>query len=692
MSKATRCKVWKKRRISNTYFWVLLLISYATFAQNLCNQPAGTEVGGFTLLTPAVGCSPFNVKIQDNSGGTDIQYYYFYTGQTLNQLSTLTPSAALEETYFAATRPTVYTILQKGKKNGKDMYACKNITVRPNNQPLFSYTVCGNIVQIDIPKDTLLNDFDYYEMSWGTGNPQTINKNALPFTGNRPIAPTRRIKVEGFFTSGGLNCTAPSFITIPLYTPTNFPLGYNKANHPTIESVELIAKGKAKLSIKGSLNESGYDLFMTSWGQDYPANPLKSGVKVGELLVDLPDTTTQYCFKLIRNVPNCGIEVSAEICTVLLKEVTPVEKDYELQWQVYPEQMTGITNSTTFGRYVNHQEKIIVASGNSPAVTIAADAFNGAYISTIDCREKVCYRIETTTSGQLFYHAFENKSISNEICVDRKAFTPPALTTAFVSVKSPNSAEISYTDNSGWTLLKDKFRLLRFEKSGFVSLDSSAVISGFTDLGIAVTDSSYCYKINYTDECGSTSLPSPEFCTIHLSSPDQRNIDWTTESPFADEDPTTYEIIYFEETSGTAVNETDYPYPTATHSLELSKFEEIARYQIKAIDVNGVESFSNTIEIPIRASIYLPNAFTPNNDGFNNEFIISGNTKRITDYTFTIYNRWGEAIFSTNDLATGWNGKISDNLAPPGYYTYQINANTNTGEAIEQKGVVLLMR
>jgi gliding motility-associated-like protein len=692
MSEEFQWKVLGSKLIGSICISTLSLLISTASAQDLCNTPAGTEKGSFALLTPAVGCSPFNVKIQDISGGTDIQYYYSYTGQSAGQLGTLTPTTATEETYFAATKPTVFTILQKGKKNGKDMYACKNITVRPNNQPLFSYTVCGSIIEINIPKDTLVNDFDYYEISWGNVNPDVVNALQLPFSGNKTIAPSRRIKVEGFFNSGGLNCTSPAFINIPIYTPSNFPTGYNKVNHPNIESIELIEKDRAKLTIKGSFAESGYDLFMASSGQDYSAIPLKSGVQVGETFLDLPDTTKQYCFKLIRNVPNCGIEVSAEVCTVRLEEVNPVEKEYEVKWQVYPDQMIGIDNAPVFGRFVQHEEKIIITSTSLPEVSIPADSYNGEYISSVDCKEKVCYRVETTTSGQLFYHAFKGKSISNEICVDRTKFTPPALTNAFASVNSPNSVEISYTDNSGWNLIKEKFRLLRFNGSEFIPTDSTSSILGFIDANTSTNDFSYCYKINYTDECGSTSLNSPTFCTIHLSSDDQKEINWTPESPYADEVPVTYEVIYFDETIGSPLNEIDYPFPTETHTVNLDLFEEFARYQIKAIDINGVESLSNIIEIPIQASIFLPNAFTPNGDNINNEFIISGKTKRITDYQFVVYNRWGEEVFSTEDLSIGWNGRVSSKTAPTGHYTYRINAKTNTGEIIQKKGVVLLMR
>ncbi len=671
-------------------FW-LWLLPMAAVGQDLCNL-AGAEKGGFTLLTPAVGCSPLNVKIQDNSGGTDVVYYYYYTGETAAQLGALTPTTALENDYFAANKPTVFTILQKGKKNGRDMYACQQVTVRPNNQPLFSYTVCGSIIEINIPKDTLLNDFDFYEISWGNGTPEIVNKDDLPFSDSKTIPASKRIKVEGFFNTNPLNCASPAFITIPTYTPSNFPAGYDKTNHPNIEVIELLEKGKANLHIKGSLAETGYDLFMTTPGQNYSAVPILSGVKPGEVLVDLPDTVNQYCFKIQRRVPNCGIEVSGEMCTNTLESVTPREKDYEVVWQVYPEEMTGIPNAPAFGRVVSHTETLTITSNGVAKPAVGVDTNQGQFISTVDCTERVCYKIETEVVGQLFYHAFGGKSISNEICVDRKNFTPPAITDAHSTVTSPDNVTINYVDNSGWNLTKEKFRLLRFDGDTFIPVDSTNTAASFTDSGVNTADASYCYQINYTDECGSTSAASPTFCTIYLTEAETNTLGWTPESPYAADNPTTYDIIYFDEATGNPIIETASPFPTATHPINLDLFEEFARYQIKAIDANGVESLSNILEIPIQASIFLPTAFTPNGDGINDELQVKGNTKRIVAYQLTLYNRWGETIFNTTEVGAVWNGTAGAALAPSGNYTYRIEATTNTGEIIQKKGTVFLVR
>jgi len=55
-------------------------------------------------------------------------------------------------------------------------------------------------------------------------------------------------------------------------------------------------------------------------------------------------------------------------------------------------------------------------------------------------------------------------------------------------------------------------------------------------------------------------------------------------------------------------------------------------------------------------TFYVPNAFTPNNDGTNDEFLCFG--LNIKDFRLEIYNRWGELVFESNDISRGWNGRL----------------------------------
>ena len=97
----------------------LLLFSSIVFAQNVCNITTGIEKGGFTFDGPSTVCIGQTVKLKDNSGGTDVKYIFGYSGQAASQLSSITSQTNLDYAFLTSGQ---YTVLQYGKKNGKDMY------------------------------------------------------------------------------------------------------------------------------------------------------------------------------------------------------------------------------------------------------------------------------------------------------------------------------------------------------------------------------------------------------------------------------------------------------------------------------------------------------------------------------------------------------------------------------------------
>jgi len=63
-------------------------------------------------------------------------------------------------------------------------------------------------------------------------------------------------------------------------------------------------------------------------------------------------------------------------------------------------------------------------------------------------------------------------------------------------------------------------------------------------------------------------------------------------------------------------------------------------------------------------SIYVPNSFSPNNDGVNDYFIPVGNALDVEEYSLKVFSRWGDKVFETTDVAKGWDGSHTGN----GYY------------------------
>jgi gliding motility-associated-like protein len=85
-------------------------------------------------------------------------------------------------------------------------------------------------------------------------------------------------------------------------------------------------------------------------------------------------------------------------------------------------------------------------------------------------------------------------------------------------------------------------------------------------------------------------------------------------------------------------------------------------------------SATSIISIFENAAIFIPNAFTPDGNELNQYFQIEGNKIDPSDFSMQIFNRWGELIFESNNIAFGWNGNYGPNntAAPSGVYTYQV--------------------
>ena len=98
-----------------------------------------------------------------------------------------------------------------------------------------------------------------------------------------------------------------------------------------------------------------------------------------------------------------------------------------------------------------------------------------------------------------------------------------------------------------------------------------------------------------------------------------------------------------------------------------------------------------TIEVIKESVIIVPNVFTPNGDGSNDMFkLIELNLKIIEG---EIYNRWGQKLYTWNNLNGGWDGKTpSGDLAPDGTYFYIIKATGEDDVEYLKKGSVSLIR
>ena len=100
------------------------------------------------------------------------------------------------------------------------------------------------------------------------------------------------------------------------------------------------------------------------------------------------------------------------------------------------------------------------------------------------------------------------------------------------------------------------------------------------------------------------------------------------------------------------------------------------------------------IDVIPEVRYYLPNAFTPNGDGVNDFFGGTGMMEGATNFTLSIWNRYGEKLFETADPFERWNGRKNStgNLAPQGVYVVQVYFKNPRGEPIHVKGFATLIK
>ncbi|HZV70897.1 MAG TPA: gliding motility-associated C-terminal domain-containing protein [Saprospiraceae bacterium] len=99
----------------------------------------------------------------------------------------------------------------------------------------------------------------------------------------------------------------------------------------------------------------------------------------------------------------------------------------------------------------------------------------------------------------------------------------------------------------------------------------------------------------------------------------------------------------------------------------------------------------------IEPHYFIPDVFSPGDDGINDIFFIQSNVAITEVSTFRIFDRWGNLLFEDqnflpNDPAHGWDGKFSGKMVNPGVYLYWAEVKRSDGEVIRKSGDVTVIR
>ncbi|OAV44358.1 gliding motility-associated C-terminal domain-containing protein [Lewinella sp. 4G2] len=128
--------------------------------------------------------------------------------------------------------------------------------------------------------------------------------------------------------------------------------------------------------------------------------------------------------------------------------------------------------------------------------------------------------------------------------------------------------------------------------------------------------------------------------------------------------------------------------PTSTLNLRLLALSDTGCVAVDSLEIVVVKN----------REVYFPNSFSPNGDGVNDDFAPFTRASRIVAVSYLrVFDRWGSLVFEAenipaNELSAGWDGKIGEELAPPGSYVYASEVLYVDGESRRFSGSLMLLR
>lgn len=132
--------------------------------------------------------------------------------------------------------------------------------------------------------------------------------------------------------------------------------------------------------------------------------------------------------------------------------------------------------------------------------------------------------------------------------------------------------------------------------------------------------------------------------------------------------------------------------PNPIHAFRDTGFQEVRL--IVTHPLGCQDTAVQVVDIQPKATFFLPNAFTPNDDGLNDVYKGKGFTNGMKSFELNIWNRWGENVFSTDDPLQGWNGRFNNQgqPVPQGVYFSRVTYTPPRGAPVEIKGTVTVIR
>lgn len=597
---------------------------------------------GFTV-TPKRGCVPFTVNVTNVSGYT--QTYYFYDFENV-------PTQYTNNFSNTYTTPGKYVILQKVQLSSGFLNPYDYDTVYaldPNHQAQFSMDLCANYQIIVSITDTVYDSFD---IDYGDGTIVSVAKGNHNHT--YASSATRTVSVTGKY----VECTGATT------TQTVTPILALLPPDVTDLTVTSQSSSSSVLVRYSPLAGRHYALDQKTNGGAFIAIDTihaTAGGVTGYIVPNLNTLSNLYSFQL-RNIDMCASTPSAPSVVLhsILVNPVAVSGQNQISWQ-------------TQGVFASSVLKRNIATISTTPVSPYTDL-------DVVCPEPYCYQLVGTYATISSATGDPHKTYSASPCVNAIFVqTLPAITI--------NSGYENERVVAKWEAPASAFQYT------LNLIGSTTTTTTLTTNQYSESPSGHCFSVTYSDNCGNTSAVSATTCPMVLSMTKTEETVFLSWTPYDGYDATGFASYMVEvlDAGGNIISSQNVGSLLTYQEVPNPNFA-LFRYRVKAIS-NGTEtmvSYSNVMEVDLSPQLHMPNTFTPNGDGVNDSFVPKG--KYFTNFKLTVFNKWGEVIFVTNDALAGWDGTYKNEPVSLDTYSYFVQAESNGGEKIAKRGVVTVLR
>ncbi|MGB3946566.1 MAG: gliding motility-associated C-terminal domain-containing protein [Bacteroidia bacterium] len=475
----------------------------------------------------------------------------------------------------------------------------------------------------------------------------------------------------------------PSFDTVSVDDNNNATMSWNVSPSSDVEAYvvyQLISGAKIPIDTVFGINNVNYTFALSD-----------ADMGVEEFYLAAFDTCD--------NISPIG----TALYTMYLTSIPQVcDRSVVLNWTSYGNIGTGLAG-------YNILQSTVGVAGPYTLVSTVDTSVHAYIISNLLPQTTYYYKIQAIDSSGT------KTASSNRILFYSAAPSPPAFSyLQRVSVIDPNQVEITChvdisASTSGYKVMRSKdnnpanFKLVETLPA------STATPINYVDTDVRTDNFSYYYKIINVDSCGFDGLETNISRTILLTAKGnsvalENTLIWNDYSTWLG-NVASYNVYRGIDGVMNPVPIANVPFVGSGNTMytyidDISNFiqgEGVFNYYIEALEGPGntysfsENSLSNIAEAYQEAKVYVPNAFHP--DGaFNSIFKPVTTYVNISEYEFSVLDRWGGVLFTTNDVQQGWDGTENGKESAMGMYIYLVKFKTSRGEYIDYKGTVTLLR